>query len=50
MKSARRPPNDKPYILLIVGYPAATATIPLHATEKKTLHEIATFFDIQVKL
>lgn len=40
----RRPPNDKPYILLIVGYPAATATIPLHATEKKTLHEIATFF------
>jgi iodotyrosine deiodinase len=40
----RRPPNDKPYILLIVGYPAANATIPLHATEKKTLHEIATFF------
>ena len=39
-----RPPNDKPYILLIVGYPTANATIPLHATEKKTLHEIATFF------
>ncbi len=40
----RRELSDKAYILLIVGYPAADATIPLHATEKKTLHEIATFF------
>ena len=38
-----RPPSDKAYILLIVGYPAANATIPLHATEKKALNEIATF-------
>jgi iodotyrosine deiodinase len=38
-----RPPSDKAYILLIVGYPAANATIPLHATEKKSLNEIATF-------
>jgi iodotyrosine deiodinase len=35
---------DKAYMLLTVGYPAANATIPLHATEKKTLQEIATFF------
>ena len=39
----RREPSDKPYILLVVGYPAANAAIPLHATEKKTLQEIATF-------
>jgi nitroreductase len=40
----QRAPSDKAYILLIVGYPAANATIPRHATEKKTLREIATFF------
>jgi hypothetical protein len=40
----QRQASDKAYILLIVGYPAANATIPRHATEKKTLHEIATFF------
>ncbi len=38
-----RPSSDKPYILIVVGYPAAEATIPLHATEKKSLGEIATF-------
>jgi iodotyrosine deiodinase len=43
-KICRRDPSDKAYILLTVGYPAANATIPLHATEKKVLHEIATFF------
>jgi iodotyrosine deiodinase len=40
----RRPPADKAYILLVVGYPASNAKIPFHATEKKPLHEIATFF------
>jgi len=40
----QRQPSEKAYILLIVGYPTANATIPLHATEKKTLQEIATFF------
>jgi len=43
-KFCRREPSDKAYILLIVGYPAVNATIPLHATEKKSLHEIDTFF------
>ncbi len=38
-----RDPHDKPYILLVVGYPKADATIPAHATQKKTLPEIATF-------
>jgi len=40
----RRPSSDKAYILMVVGYPAPGATIPLHATEKKSLHDIATFF------
>ncbi len=38
-----RPDNDKPYILLVTGYPAPDATIPLYATQKKPLSEIATF-------
>ena len=38
-----RPETDKPYILLVTGYPAAGATIPLHATCKKPLEAIASF-------
>lgn len=40
----KRPSNEKPYILLVTGYPAADATIPRHATEKKPLSDIASFF------
>lgn len=40
-----RPPEEKPYILLVVGYPAADATIPKHATEKKSLAEAVTFLE-----
>lgn len=38
-----RDAHDKPYILMVVGYPKDGATIPAHATEKKALAEIATF-------
>lgn len=38
-----RPEGDKPYILLVAGYPADGATIPRHATLKKPLEEIASF-------
>lgn len=38
-----RPAHDKPYILLVVGYPKAGATIPAHAIEKRPLESIATF-------
>lgn len=38
-----RPENDKPYILLVTGYPAPDATIPAYAMHKKPLSEIATF-------
>lgn len=34
--------NDRPYMLIIAGYPATDATIPEHALEKKPLSEICT--------
>lgn len=38
-----RPKNERPFILLIVGYPAENCTVPAHALKKKSLDEIATF-------
>ncbi|MCA0316487.1 MAG: nitroreductase family protein [Proteobacteria bacterium] len=38
-----RPDEEKPYILMVVGYPAEHATIPAHAMEKKPLGEIVSF-------
>ena len=38
-----RPGNERPYILLVVGHPAADAMIPRAATLKKSLEEIASF-------
>lgn len=38
-----RDPHDKPYILMVVGYPKDGATIPAHAQEKRPLADIATF-------
>lgn len=39
-----RPSDEKPYILLVTGFPAIGATIPRFATIKKPLTEIASFF------
>ncbi|GGO71057.1 nitroreductase family protein [Bowmanella pacifica] len=39
----RNPDNERPYMLLIAGYPAEDATVPEHALVKKDLREIATF-------
>lgn len=36
-----RPPNERPYLILVVGYPASDAQVP--AITKKSLGEIATF-------
>lgn len=38
-----RPEEDKPYILLVVGYPADGACIPAHALVKRPLEDIVTF-------
>ena len=40
-----RPAHDKPYILMVAGYPKADATIPRHAMEKRPLNDIATFHE-----
>ncbi len=39
----KRPSEEKPYILLVTGYPAENATIPRFATVKKPLEEVTTF-------
>lgn len=36
-----RPESEKPLVLLVVGHPAADATVPLHALEKKAFEDIA---------
>jgi iodotyrosine deiodinase len=38
-----RPETEKPYILLVVGYPAEGCTVPAYATTRKPLEEIASF-------
>ena len=38
-----RPAHEKPMMILVVGKPAADATIPLHATNKKPLDQIASW-------
>lgn len=42
-KICQRGDNDRAYMLLIAGYPAADATIPKHAQTKKPFNDIATF-------
>ena len=40
-----RPKDEKPFVLMVVGYPAKTAKVPKHALIKKDLSEISTFMD-----
>lgn len=40
-KILERPPNERPFLVLAVGYPAESAQVP--DIRKKTLEEIATF-------
>jgi len=42
-KICERPDDERPYMLLIAGYPAADATVPEHAKNKKSLDDICTF-------
>ena len=35
--------NERPYMLIIAGYPADDATVPVHALDKKALHDICEF-------
>jgi iodotyrosine deiodinase len=38
-----RPKNERPFLILVIGYPASDALVP--QIEKLPLHEIATFLD-----
>jgi len=38
-----RPANERAYMILVAGYPTEDAKVPLAATQKKPLEEIATF-------
>jgi iodotyrosine deiodinase len=38
-----RPANEKPVMVLVVGLPAKDATLPVHATIKKPLEQIASW-------
>ena len=39
-----RPVSERPYILLVVGYPGDGAEVPAHALKKKPISDLATFF------
>ena len=41
-KILKRPINEKPFLLLVVGYPNKKAKIPIFARQKKNLEEIST--------
>ena len=42
-KLCQRPDDERPYMLLIAGYPDESATVPDHARNKKSLEQICTF-------
>ncbi|ARD23702.1 MULTISPECIES: nitroreductase family protein [Shewanella] len=37
--------NERPYMLIVAGYPDENATVPQHALDKKSLPEISDFID-----
>jgi iodotyrosine deiodinase len=41
-KICQRPENDRAYMLIIAGYPAEDATVPHHATVKKSFDDVCT--------
>ena len=40
----QRPKNEKPFVLLVVGFPSKKAKIPVYAKRKKMLKDISTIF------
>ena len=43
-KILKRPINEKPFLILVVGFPKENCTIPTYAKKKKKLKEISTIF------
>ena len=42
-KILKRPKNERPFVLLIVGLPSKNCKIPKFATQKKSIKEISTW-------
>ena len=40
-KICNRPKNEKPYMIVVTGYPAEDATVPVYGKQKKSLIEIS---------
>ena len=40
----KRPVNEKPFVLLVVGYPKKNCKIPSYAKNKKKFEEITSIF------
>ena len=40
-----RPKNEKPFVLLVVGFPKLNCSVPKFASQKKSLDQISTWFD-----
>ncbi len=43
-KILKRPNNEKPFLLLVVGFPKKNCKVPKFAKIKKTFNEITTIF------
>ena len=43
-KILKRPPNEKPFVLLVVGLPQKNCKIPSFAKKKKKLENITSLF------
>ncbi len=43
-KILKRPNNEKPFVLIVVGYPSTNCTFPKFAKNKKKLEEISSIF------
>ena len=43
-KILNRPNNEKPFVLLVVGFPDKNCKIPKFAKQKKSFEEIASLF------
>ena len=43
-KILKRPVNEKPFVLLVIGFPKKNCQIPIFAQKKKKLEEISSIF------
>ena len=44
-KILKRPANEKPFVLLVVGFPKSNTKVPKFASQKKSLDEISTWYN-----